>query len=61
MSGWTDVLRDAGPTCYPTSGTPSRIDRALVNRRAREWLLGAELRWAHAGIQLDFVAAHTEP
>eukprot|EP00974_Lingulodinium_polyedra_P038403 3679696-Lingulodinium_polyedra.AAC.1 len=34
MSGWTDVLRDAGPACYPTSGTPSRIDRALVNRRA---------------------------
>eukprot|EP00974_Lingulodinium_polyedra_P119594 11171738-Lingulodinium_polyedra.AAC.1 len=61
MSGWTDALRDAGPTCFPTSGTPSRIDRALVNRRAREWLQGAELRWdlgiaTHAGLQLDFVA-----
>eukprot|EP00974_Lingulodinium_polyedra_P076256 7381406-Lingulodinium_polyedra.AAC.1 len=43
MSGWSDLLRDAGPTCYPTSGTPSRIDRAIANRRARAWLMAAEL------------------
>eukprot|EP00974_Lingulodinium_polyedra_P112291 10863203-Lingulodinium_polyedra.AAC.1 len=66
MSGWTDVLRDEGPTCYPTSGCPSRIDRALVNRRAREWLQGAQLRWdlgiaTHAGLQLDFLAEPPEP
>eukprot|EP00974_Lingulodinium_polyedra_P045589 4370856-Lingulodinium_polyedra.AAC.1 len=27
MAGSSDLLRDAGPTCYPTSGNPSRIDR----------------------------------
>eukprot|EP00974_Lingulodinium_polyedra_P057124 5495757-Lingulodinium_polyedra.AAC.1 len=43
MTGWTDALRDEGPTCHPSSGAPSRIDRALVNRRAREWLRGAQL------------------
>eukprot|EP00974_Lingulodinium_polyedra_P105224 10188932-Lingulodinium_polyedra.AAC.1 len=59
-------MRDAGPTCYPSSGAPSRIDRALANRRAREWLVSAELRWdlgiaTHAGLQLDFVAVQPEP
>eukprot|EP00974_Lingulodinium_polyedra_P087728 8506316-Lingulodinium_polyedra.AAC.1 len=66
MSGWTVALRDEGPTCYPASGSPSRIDRALVNRRAREWLQGAELRWdlgiaTHAGLQMDFLAGQPEP
>eukprot|EP00974_Lingulodinium_polyedra_P089961 8722014-Lingulodinium_polyedra.AAC.1 len=66
MAGWSDLLRDAGPTCYPTSGAPSRIDRAVANRRAREWLVSAELRWdlgiaTHAGLQLDFAAVQPEP
>eukprot|EP00974_Lingulodinium_polyedra_P044372 4257559-Lingulodinium_polyedra.AAC.1 len=66
MAGWSDLLRDAGPTCYPSSGAPSRIDRAIANRRAREWLVSAELRWdlgiaTHAGLQLDFVAEQPEP
>eukprot|EP00974_Lingulodinium_polyedra_P076890 7443529-Lingulodinium_polyedra.AAC.1 len=43
MAGWSDLLRGAGPTCYPTSGTLSRIDRVIANRRAREWITSAEL------------------
>eukprot|EP00974_Lingulodinium_polyedra_P061888 5974017-Lingulodinium_polyedra.AAC.1 len=65
MAGWTDLLRDAGPTCFPSSGAPSRIDRAIANRRAREWVVGAGLRWdlgiaTHAAIQVDFQAAAPE-
>eukprot|EP00974_Lingulodinium_polyedra_P094873 9194458-Lingulodinium_polyedra.AAC.1 len=35
MSGWTDLLADAGNTCYPSSGNPSRIDMVFANRGAR--------------------------
>eukprot|EP00974_Lingulodinium_polyedra_P063563 6137061-Lingulodinium_polyedra.AAC.1 len=35
MSGWTNVLADAGPTCSPFRGGPSRIDVVLANRAAR--------------------------
>eukprot|EP00974_Lingulodinium_polyedra_P006279 595861-Lingulodinium_polyedra.AAC.1 len=56
MAGWGDLLRDAGPTCFPSNGAPSRIDRVIANRGAREWIVGAELRWdlgiaTHAAIQ----------
>eukprot|EP00974_Lingulodinium_polyedra_P057548 5538772-Lingulodinium_polyedra.AAC.1 len=59
MAGWADLLRETGPTRFPSPGAPSRIDRALANSRAREWIIGAELRWdlgiaTHAAMQIDF-------
>eukprot|EP00974_Lingulodinium_polyedra_P062827 6065524-Lingulodinium_polyedra.AAC.1 len=40
MAGWADLLREAGHTCFPSSGAPSRIDRALANAPARAWITG---------------------
>eukprot|EP00974_Lingulodinium_polyedra_P026630 2568488-Lingulodinium_polyedra.AAC.1 len=66
MTGWSDLLRDAGPACYPTSGVPSRIERAIADRRARGWFAAAEPRWdlglaTHAAVQLDFSLVAPEP
>eukprot|EP00974_Lingulodinium_polyedra_P081554 7895622-Lingulodinium_polyedra.AAC.1 len=65
MAGWSDLLRDAGPTCFPSTGVPSRIDRVLANAPARAWVVGAELRWdlgvaTHGVLQVDFQALAPE-
>ena len=43
MSGWCDVLADAGPTCLPSSGRPSRIDYILANKPATTHIVVAGL------------------
>eukprot|EP00974_Lingulodinium_polyedra_P059171 5698584-Lingulodinium_polyedra.AAC.1 len=58
MNGWADMLANAGHTCYPSSGTPSRIDVVLANRGARAWTRAARVRWdlgiaTRAVLQID--------
>ena len=58
MAGWSDVLARAGPTCLPSSGTPSRIDYVLANGAALEHIVFAGLRWdlgltTHAALELE--------
>eukprot|EP00974_Lingulodinium_polyedra_P070383 6811000-Lingulodinium_polyedra.AAC.1 len=37
MSGGLAFFQHAGPTCQPSNGAPSRIDRVYANRGARAW------------------------
>ena len=65
LAGWTDVLAEAGPTCLPSQGAPSRIDYVLASRPARALVRGASLRWDlglawHAALVLDLEAAPPE-
>eukprot|EP00974_Lingulodinium_polyedra_P133540 11226045-Lingulodinium_polyedra.AAC.1 len=58
MSGWSDMLAEAGHACYPSSGTPSRIDVVFANRGARARARSARIRWdlgiaTHAALQVD--------
>eukprot|EP00974_Lingulodinium_polyedra_P044654 4282206-Lingulodinium_polyedra.AAC.1 len=58
MSGWTDMLADAGHACDPNSGNPPRIDEVFANRRARSWIRAAKVRRdlgiaTHAALQID--------
>eukprot|EP00974_Lingulodinium_polyedra_P003489 328435-Lingulodinium_polyedra.AAC.1 len=65
MSGWIDLLVDAGHTCYPSSGNPSRIDVVFANRGARSWIRAARVRWdlgiaTHAALQIDLEVGSEE-
>eukprot|EP00974_Lingulodinium_polyedra_P052716 5070470-Lingulodinium_polyedra.AAC.1 len=58
MSGWSDMLADAGHACYPSSKMPSRIDVVLASRGARAWVRTARIRWGlglatHAALHVD--------
>lgn len=45
LSGWTDLLQDAGETCLPSRGQARRLDYVLCNEQARGMVHGARLRW----------------
>jgi endonuclease/exonuclease/phosphatase family metal-dependent hydrolase len=65
MAGWVDVLAEAGPTCIPSSGTPSRIDYVLANRPAKGLIEAASVRWdlglsTHAALELKMRAEAPE-
>jgi hypothetical protein len=58
MAGWVDVLAEAGPTCIPSNGAPSRIDYVLASRPARNLIERASVRWdlglaTHAALELE--------
>ena len=65
MSGWSDLLAPAGPTCLPSSGVPSRIDYVFANRAAQSHVVAAGLRWdlglaTHAALELELQAEAPE-
>lgn len=65
MAGWRDILAQAGPTCIPSEGEPSRLDYVLANREARDLIGRAELRWdlglaTHAALEVELVVGQPE-
>ena len=65
MAGWRDLLAQAGPTCLPSQGAPSRIDYVLANREALGFVERAELRWdlglaTHCAMEIDVRVARPE-
>jgi ribonuclease HI len=61
MAGWVDVMAEAGPTCIPSNGAPSRIDYVLASRPATALIETASLRWdlglaTHAALVLEMRA-----
>ncbi len=66
MAGWHDILAQAGPTCLPSSGAPSRIDYVLANRSALVYVRAAGLRWdlglaTHAALEVELEVEAQEP
>lgn len=66
MSGWLDVLCQAGPTCLSSSGALSRIDYVLANGPAMAHVTAAGLRWdlglaKHAALELEVQVEPAEP
>jgi endonuclease/exonuclease/phosphatase family metal-dependent hydrolase len=65
MAGWVDVLAEAGPTCIPSTGAPSRIDYVFANRPAKAFIRAASVRWdlglaTHAALELEIRAEAPE-
>jgi hypothetical protein len=66
MAGWRGVFADAGPTCRPAAGPPSRLDYVFANRAAAALVLGGALRWdlglaTRAALQFDVELAPAAP
>jgi hypothetical protein len=66
MAGWRGVFAEAGPTCRPAAGQPSRVDYVFANRAAAALVLGGALRWdlglaTHAALQFDVLLAPAAP
>jgi ribonuclease HI/endonuclease/exonuclease/phosphatase family metal-dependent hydrolase len=65
MAGWVDVFSNAGPTCIPSNGAPSRIDYVLASRPARDLIERISIRWdlglaTHAALILEMRAEAPE-